>query len=302
MVQKDILDVLSPNVKKIILNNDYKDLQEIRIKADKPLILEGDHKEYVTNYCCSLVDISIIMQKIMNYSLYAFDEELRQGYITMKGGHRVGICGNCIIENNKIKTIKNISSLNIRVCTEVLGCSDKIFKYITEKGEVLNTIIISPPKCGKTTILRDMARNISDGNKYLNNPSKVCIVDERSEIGSLSRGSTLMDLGIRTDILDNCPKSAGIMMAIRSMSPDIIVCDEIGTYKDMESILSAICSGIKLVTSIHGYDVEDLFNKIVFKEIMENKVFDRGVVLSEKKVGKIKYIYDFKRKINIWEE
>jgi stage III sporulation protein AA len=177
-------------------------------------------------------------------------------------------------------------------------------KFIVNDKEILNTIIISPPKCGKTTLIRDISRNISNGLKADGtnlNGIKVCIVDERSEIGACYNGIPQMDVGLRTDILDNCPKSEGIMMAIRSMSPDVIVCDEIGTYKDVESILMAMNSGVKLITTIHGYDIEDLHKRPVFKEILENHVFERAIVLSGSQgVGTVEYIYDFNKKEKLW--
>lgn len=295
LIAEEILNILPVNIKNLVSNvkgDGY--IQEIRIKSDKPLILIFDREEFITDYIVTSVDIRNIMSKMMNYSLYAYDDEIRQGYITIKGGHRVGLCGSCILEGEKIKTINNISSLNIRVSKQVIGCSDKLIPYLINNGEIENTIIISPPKCGKTTMIRDMARNLSEN-------FKVCIIDERSEIGGLSLGKSSLDLGIRTDILDNCPKAQGIMMAIRSMSPDIIICDEIGTFKDMESILTAICCGIKIVTTIHGKDENDLFERPVFKDILKNNAFKKGIILKGNEVGQVSYIYDFDSKKRSWE-
>jgi len=295
LIAEEILNILPANIKNLVSNakgDGY--IQEIRIKSDKPLILIYDREESITDYIVTSVDIRNIMSKMMNYSLYAYDEEIRQGYITIKGGHRVGLCGSCILEGEKIKTINNISSLNIRVSKQVIGCSDKLIPYLINNGEIENTIIISPPKCGKTTMIRDMARNLSEN-------FKVCIIDERSEIGGLSLGKSSLDLGIRTDILDNCPKAQGIMMAIRSMSPDIIICDEIGTFKDMESILTAICCGIKIITTIHGKDENDLFERPVFKDILKNNAFKKGIILKGHEVGQVSYIYDFDSNKKTWE-
>lgn len=279
-------------------------LQEIRIKALRPVIINIDNNEKILDLVPDIEDLRSIIQRTSNYSLYAFEEEIRQGFITIKGGHRVGICGKCIIEDNKVKTIKNISSVNIRVSKEVIGCSDKIMPFLAGKDGILNTIIISPPKCGKTTMLRDMARNISSGMKALKiNGQKVCIIDERSELAACSGGIPQMDVGIRTDVLDNCLKSEGIMMAIRSMSPDVIICDEIGTYKDMESILSALSCGVNLITTIHGSGLEDFHDRLVFKDLAANHVFKRAVILSCKNgVGTVDEIYDFNSKEYIWRK
>lgn len=174
--------------------------------------------------------------------------------------------------------------------------------FIFEEKEVLNTIIISPPRCGKTTLLRDIGRNISDGFKGLNfSGKKVCIIDERSEIASCYNGIPQLEVGLRTDVLDSCPKSEGIMMGIRSMSPEVIICDEIGTALDMESIIKASNSGVSIVTTIHGYGIEDLYAREVFKNIVENNIFHRAIVLNNKKgVGTVHYVYDFKDKAYIY--
>lgn len=296
MLTKEVLEILPNSIKKQLEGFKYLDkLQEIRIKVNKPLFLVCNNQEYMVNCISTAEDIKIVLQRVSNYSIYAFEEEIKQGYITIQGGHRVGICGNCVVDKGNVKTIKHISSINIRVAREVIGCSEKILPYIVEEGKVLNTIIISPPKCGKTTILRDLTRNISNGVASIDlNGMNVSVIDERSEIGSCYRGIPQMNIGVRTDILDNCPKSEGIIMAIRSMAPQVIVCDEIGTYKDIESVLIALNSGVNLITTIHGFGIEDLYNRPVFKEIIENKVFQRAVVLSNRMgIATIEYIYNF---------
>ena len=303
MNTKEILDILPLQIKKEMENiMDLNKLQEVRVKVNKPLIFQVGSEEIIKNYKPSFDDIKFVLQKISNYSIYAFEEEIKQGYITIRGGHRVGLCGSCVIQNEGIKTIKDIASLNIRVCREVIDCSTKVMPYIIKKDSIKNTIIISPPKCGKTTLLRDITRHISDGMKNSNfKGKKVCVIDERSELGGCYNGIPQMDLGFRTDILDNCPKSEGIMLAIRSMSPDVIVCDEIGTKKDMESLLMALNCGVSLVTTIHGNDVEDLYKRAVYKEIIENRVFSIAIVLSGVNgVGTIEEVYDFDENESLW--
>ncbi len=301
---KEIFNILPESIKNFITEASLKgELQEIRIRADKPLVLENGKEEMIFKYIPSREDLKSIVQRISNYSIYAFEEEIKKGYITIRGGHRIGICGRCVIEKDEVKTIKNIASLNIRICREVIGCSDSLMNFITKNNNVINTIVISPPKCGKTTLIRDIVRNISDGMKQKTFVGKkVCVIDERSEIGACYNGIPQLKLGLRTDVLDSCPKSQGIMMAIRSMSPDVVVCDEIGTYKDMDSILFALNSGVNLITTIHGYGIEDLYKRPVFKEIVENQVFKRAIVLSSNNgAGTVEYIYDFKNKSKIWE-
>lgn len=298
MEEKEILKILPSEIKKQLNALNFKNLQEIRIRSQKPIIVKDGTCEIVTDYIATLEEVGSIVKRMSSYSIYAYDDEIKQGYITINGGHRVGICGKCVVEGEKVKTIKYPASLNIRICREVAGCSDKILPYILKSSMVENTIIISPPNCGKTTLLRDIAKKLSNGISKLDlKGMKVCVIDERSEIASCVNGVPQLNLGLRTDVLDSCPKSQGIMMAIRSMSPDVIVCDEIGSTEDIESIIKAMNSGVKLITTVHGYDVKDIYEREVFKGAIENKVFQKAIVLSSRKgVGTVEYIYSFEEK------
>lgn len=291
-----ILRILPSEIKERLQKDDgFNELQEIRIKANKPLCFIKNNREIILNYVITQEDIRTIIQRISNYSIYAFEEEIKQGYITISGGHRIGLAGQCVIENNTVKTIKNISSLNIRVCREVIGCSDKLIENIINinTGQVYNTLIISPPKCGKTTLLRDVARNISEGVRRLNlQGKKVAIIDERSEIAASFNGVPQMNVGMRTDVYDNCIKSEGMMMAIRSMAPEVIICDEIGTYRDVEALLMAYNCGVNIITTLHGNNINDIYNRPIFKDLIENKVINKVVVLSSLKgVGTIEKVH-----------
>ncbi len=234
-----------------------------------------------------------ILVKISNYSLYAYEEEIKQGYITIRGGHRIGIAGECVLVKGEIRTIRNISSINIRICREVIGCSNELMKYISYNDRVYNTLIVSPPKCGKTTILRDIARNISEGMPIIGlRGKKVSIIDERSEIAACYNGVPQLNIGVRSDVLDNCLKREGMIMAIRSLSPDILICDEIGTKGDIEALNMAFNSGVNVVVTIHGYNIEDIYNRNIFKDLLDNKILERIVILSNRnKVGNIEKIY-----------
>lgn len=271
-------------------------IYEIRIKAESPILIYSKYGENIINYCPTREELKNMMQKISNYSLYAYEEDIRQGFITIKGGHRIGIAGECVMENGKVKTIRNISSVNIRIANEIIGCSDKILPYIISKNRVYNTIIISPPKCGKTTILRDITRNISNGVESLHlYGKKVTVIDERSEIGACHFGIPQNDLGMRTDILDNCLKREGMIMAIRSLSPEVLICDEIGTKGDIEALMMAFNSGVNIIVTIHGFTIEDLYKRLVFKELLDNKILERAVILSSRNgVGTIEDVYDLR--------
>lgn len=272
-------------------------IQEIRIKVGKPIILTLSNEERILDYVTTSDEVKGILVKISNYSLYAYEEEIKQGYITIKGGHRVGIAGECVISGGEIKTIKNISSLNIRISKAVNGSSKKIMPIITEGDRIYNTLIISPPKCGKTTILRDIAKNISNGIYTLGlKGKKVVIIDERSEVAACYNGVPQMDVGIRTDVLDNCLKKTGMIMAIRSLSPEVLICDEIGTLGEVEALNMAFNSGVNIVVTVHGFDIEDIYNRKVFKELIDESIIERVVVLSSRKgAGTIDKVYKIER-------
>lgn len=286
----------------------YKEkVEEIRLRNGGPLTISYGARDYFIsangNISCDPSRAVIIreehikntFQLISNYSVYAYEEEIKNGYITIKGGHRVGIGGKVIYGSNGVETIKNISSLNIRIGREVLGVSDNVISYLVKKPRIFyNTLIISPPQCGKTTLLRDIVRNLSNGFGSLDSQGfKISVVDERSEIAGMYKGMAQNDIGIRTDILDGCLKSDGIMMAIRSLSPDIIAVDEIGNKRDVEAINEALRAGIKLIATIHGSSLEEVKNKSSMKELFEENIFERFLILDRSKgVGTIKEIID----------
>ncbi|MGL4991348.1 MAG: stage III sporulation protein AA [Sarcina sp.] len=269
-------------------------IEEIRISIGKKIHIIIKGKEVILPYIIADSEIKGIIQKISNYSLYAIEDELKQGYVTIEGGHRIGIAGQCVIENRSVKTIKHISSLNIRIAREIVGCSNKIMKELVTNGCINNTLIISPPRCGKTTILRDISRNISDGYNLLNlKGRRVVIIDERSEIASCHKGIPQMRVGERTDVYDNCTKDDGLMMAIRTMSPDVIVCDEIGSTKDVEGIEIAFNSGVNVICTLHGNSINDLYNREVFRKIINQKLIKKVIILSNKNgPGSIEEIYN----------
>lgn len=295
----------------IVLNripSNYKDrVEEIRLRNNRPLTIFCGSKDYFVSIKgdvnshpskAMIVNedhIKNTFQLISNYSIYAYAEEIKNGYITIRGGHRVGIGGKVVYNSNGIEKIQNISSLNIRIGRQILGVSDSIITYLVNSPKTFyNTLIISPPQCGKTTLLRDIVRNLSNGFYPLNLQGfKVSVIDERSEIAGMYNGIAQNDVGVRTDILDGCLKSDGIMMAIRSLSPDIIAVDEIGGKRDVEAIHEALRAGIKLIATIHGSSLEEVRNKSSMKELFEEKIFDRFIILDRSKgVGSIREIID----------
>ena len=276
------------------------------------MIIGGDNKDYFyddINNCLNLnmknpyivtkEDIEETFQIICRYSVHSFIDDIKKGFITLRGGHRIGIVGKVIIENGQVKNIKHISSLNIRISREIKGCSKKVLSHVIKnKNQINNTIIISPPQCGKTTLLRDIVRNLSNGNKnYGFNGMKVALIDERNEIGGSYLGIPQLDVGIRTDILETCPKDVGIMMVLRSMSPDVIVTDEIGDEKEIKALYTALNGGVSLITTVHGDSIEDVRNRKELKNLLEGDLFKKVVILSSKKgPGTVEKIYDLQEK------
>ena len=252
----------------------FECLTEIRIRVGRGGILKLFDREYLLPVNITNGDIEQILEKISNYSIYSIQNEINDGYITIKGGHRIGICGTCVIEENHISNVKNISSMNIRIARQVIGCSDKIYNELYKEG-FFNTIIVSLPNTGKTTNIRDLTRILS------NKGYTISVIDERSEIACMYNKVPQMDVGIRTDVINKCPKHIGIKMAIRSLAPDIIVVDEIGKKEDIEEIYSAVLSGVKLLVTAHGNSVEGI-KKGEIGKLIEKNIFSYVVILKSK--------------------
>ena len=258
------------------------ELQEIRIRVDKPIILKLREKDLILQYNILQTEILQIVERLCENSIYAYKNQICEGFITIKGGHRVGLTGSCVIENGKITNIKYISSLNIRIAREVKNCSTRILREIIdiENKTIYNSIIVAPPGRGKTTILRDIIRRISDGIEEINFRGKTCgVVDERGEIAAMYKGAPQNDVGIRTDIIENVSKNKGIHMLIRTMAPEIIACDEIGSKEDVEAIHYALYSGVKGIFTMHGKNVEDIKNNKQIYELIENREIQKIVFL-----------------------
>ena len=304
--QRELLRLFSANIRKILKNTDLlaDDLQEIRLRTGAPLLVVAKDQEYFLTpdgaltgewekgYPVSPTDIRDTMDYIGSFSLYAYEDELRQGFLTVEGGHRIGIAGKTVIEGEKVKGISHISCINVRVAHEKKGCADRVMPYLWEDGRFLHTLIVSAPGCGKTTMLRDIIRQISDGESPYPGLT-VGVVDERSEIAGCYLGVAQNDVGIRTDVLDCCPKAEGMMMLIRTMSPQVIAVDEIGSREDLEAIEYVMNCGCKLVATVHGNSMEDIREKPGLSSFLQEKRFERYVVLGNRRgPGTVEAVYD----------
>lgn len=296
--KEGILNILPSKIRTRIIEEDldFNRLQEIRIRAGRPLLFRYEGRERNLQkssvYIVTVDDVNETVQYAANYSLYAFEQEMRHGYLTIEGGHRVGMAGQVILDGEGIRNLKYISSVNIRVAHEIPGCGDSVLPFLIQERELMSTLIIAPPGCGKTTLLRDLIRQISNGSRLLDGRN-VGVVDERSELGGSYMGICQNDLGIRTDLLDACPKAEGMMMLIRSMGPQIIAVDEIGSGTEVQMLKYAMCCGCRMLATVHGASLHEIRGKPMFEEFFTQKLFRRYVVLEYgKQLGKVEGIYD----------
>ena len=267
-------------------------LEEIRLRSSKPLILKIEQEIIVTEYIVSQQEVLQSFEKICESSIYSYRKQICDGYITIKGGNRVGIVGSAVVDNGQVTNINYISSLNFRIASQRIGCSNNVMEDIIDfqNNSVYNTLIVSPPGCGKTTLLRDIIRNISNGTVGFNGKT-VGIVDERGEIAAMYKGIPQNDIGIRTDVIDNMPKPQGMKILVRSMAPDVIACDEIGSKEDVQAIDYAMCSGVKGIFTAHGKTIEEISKNPELSQLLNRHMFERIILLNPKKKGDAECIY-----------
>lgn len=290
-----VMGVISPRIRKSLLQTDInqrKYIQEVRLRAGKPVALsmydsikylnENGNLSGVNINCVETLkeDIEFTFKNVCQYSLHSFGKELSQGFVTIEGGNRVGLCGTAVVKENSIETIKNISGINIRIAREIVGCADNLFTVLFSK-KISSTLIIGSPSSGKTTILRDLCRKA--GNQY-----RVCVIDERNEISATVNGISQNDVGINTDVLCGYLKPQGITTAIRVLSPQIIICDEIGSNDDVTALSDAVNCGVKIIASAHAGSIEEIMARPSIKSLVEGKAFENIVLLgNNKNIGQI---------------
>ena len=303
MKNKDNLNIIKsylPFSLKKIIDIIPDNLQEIRLRANRPAALCTPRKVYYIKDDFSLTDalsgnlikttskeITEAFSAICNYSVYSKQNEIINGYLTLKGGNRAGICGTSIVQNSSIVNIRDITSINLRVVSEMIGCSDKLLNIIDEIDS--GVLICGAPCSGKTTLLHDIARKLS----YSHN---VALIDSRGELAAVYAGVAQNDVGM-CDILDCYSKCDGFEHAVRCLSSDIIVCDEIGTSEDISAIENASKSGVAVIASAHCRSKSELESKPRFKRLLKNSVFKNIVFLNGKKnigqVSKVISSYEF---------
>lgn len=271
-------------------------VEEIRVREGRPLEINYEGRYAFVNAAGGLAsdseayrpdreDSHRMLDLISNHSLYTMEEELRKGFITIPGGHRIGLAGRAVLSGGSVGHLRDIAGFNIRIARELPGVADPVLPHLFDAGgrRVLHTLIISPPQHGKTTLLRDLARQISCGGTGIGvrRPGfKVGIVDERSEIAGCRRGVPAFDIGPRTDVLDGCPKAEGMMMMIRSLSPDVLIADEIGRPEDAEAVMEALHAGITVLAAAHGREASELGMRPGLGRLIEMGLFERYVILN----------------------
>ena len=267
-------------LKRYITSSNYNFLEEIRIRINRPIVIKYNMNFEILDYVIKTDDIQEIMQYITENSVYSYQNQICEGFITLKGGHRVGISGNVAMENEKVRNINYIFSLNFRIAKQIIGASEKILNKVYNDGIIYNTLIVSPPGGGKTTILRDLIR-------VLSSYKTIGVVDERGEIAAMYKDNLQNDLGLNVDVLNNIKKSIGIKMLIRSMSPDLICADEIGTKEDIEAIKYAVTSGVNGVFTAHGETINKINQNPILKDLIEDKLIDQIILLNKNDRQKI---------------
>ncbi|MBR0365427.1 MAG: AAA family ATPase [Clostridia bacterium] len=279
----DVIGIMPAHIRKHLYSIDLNDAEELRLISGKPFSVRFEDGTYYISQGSVLTKnpnnavrvnerhMEELIERLTKSSLYAVKDEIKNGYITIEGGHRAGLAGTAITNNGCVEFIKNISAVNIRLAHEVRGAADAIINQCTPACSIL---LVSPPGCGKTTVLRDLARGLSKKG------ISVAIADERCELAAMHNGRSAFDLGNTTAVLDNCPKHEAMMMLLRSMSPEVIITDEIGTQKDAEAIRTVMNSGVAVAASVHGRDMKQLMRRKYISELVP--MFDTVVVLSRR--------------------
>ena len=260
--------------------------EEFRLRVGQPLTVLLPEGEIFLGESVKAEDLEVLCNIATEFSRYAAAETVREGYLAVKGGFRIGLCGTAVMKDGVNTNLKNFSSASVRIAREHTGIAEDLAQQLFRDGDFQNTLILSPPGAGKTTLLRDLVRSLSAGVAPYG-PRRVSLIDERGEVAVMYRGEPQMDVGPYTDVLDACPKALGIPMVLRAMNPQIIAVDEITAYQDIKAMSLAVGCGVRLLATIHAADLAELQEKPLYRTLMEERIFTFAVWISKTETERI---------------
>lgn len=312
---REILPLLAPGVRRHLAQlapEVVSQLEEIRLRLARPLaIVAAFGKRFVApggrltaeshaGYTVTAEDVRRTLEAVSQSSWYALVERLREGFLTLPGGHRLGLAGEAVLDGPEVRSLKNITSINVRLAREVPGCAGAVMPYILDReaGLPYHVLVVSPPRAGKTTFLRDVVRSLSSGLPHLGLPPlNVGLVDERWEIAACFEGVPQNDVGPCTDVLAGWPKAHGMLVLLRTMSPQVIATDEMGGAEDLAALWEVLNAGVKVVATVHAAGLEDLERRAGWRAVLAQNIFERYVILSGRRgPGTVEAVLDTSRK------
>ena len=281
---EQILKTLPPRLREGFLAfspADWGKLEEIRLRPHAPILLRfRDGERELSGLAVLPGELELILELASRASLHTVLPQLRRGYLTLQGGHRLGVCGSVRLREGEIHAISPISSLDLRLARQVRGAGEGLLSALCPDGAFRSALILAPPGAGKTTLLRDIVRCLSDGVGC--RPHRVGLADERGEVAALYRGEPQLDVGRRTDVMEGCPKAQALMLLLRGMNPRVLAADEITAPEDVAAMTNAAGCGVELLCTAHGRGREDLLRRKLYREMMEQGIFHTLVTICVK--------------------